>query len=98
MASPAQTGEAERLRQENAQLHRALDSRAVIDQARGMIMALAPCSSGAAWHVLVDVSQHANVKLRDVAHAMVSAGAGQPMPPELQDHLRRAFLRRRSAR
>ncbi|WP_258021544.1 ANTAR domain-containing protein [Streptomyces anatolicus] len=42
------------LRAENEQLHRALSSRAVIDQARGMLMALAPCSSERAWGLLVD--------------------------------------------
>ena len=59
------------LRARNAQLDRALASRAAIDQARGMVMALAPCSSERAWDLLVDVSQHCNVKLRDVAAAQI---------------------------
>ncbi len=40
----------------NEQLKQALESRAVIDQARGMVMVLAPCSCGQAWGLLVDVS------------------------------------------
>ncbi|MEI5097725.1 ANTAR domain-containing protein [Streptomyces sp. PmtG] len=64
------------LRSENVQLRRALSSRAVIDQARGMLMALAPCSSERAWGLLVDVSQHGNVKLRDVAAALVATAEG----------------------
>lgn len=51
------------LRAKNEQLEHALVSRAVIDQARGMVMALAPCSSERAWDVLVDLSQHCNIKL-----------------------------------
>ncbi len=50
------------LRATTEQLRRALASRAVIDQARGMVMALTPCSSARAWDLLVDVSQHCNVK------------------------------------
>ncbi|WP_346283462.1 hypothetical protein [Streptomyces sp. T21Q-yed] len=34
-----------------------------------MVMALAPCSSARAWDLLVDVSEHCNFKLRDVAAA-----------------------------
>jgi AmiR/NasT family two-component response regulator len=60
------------LRARNEQLGRTLASRAVIDQARGMVMALAPCSSDRAWDLLVDVSQHRNIKLRDVAAALVA--------------------------
>ncbi|MER5184661.1 ANTAR domain-containing protein [Streptomyces sp. NPDC002896] len=36
------------LRSENDQLRRALAARAVIDQARGMVMVLTPCRRGAA--------------------------------------------------
>ncbi|WP_307036953.1 ANTAR domain-containing protein [Streptomyces canus] len=49
-----------------------LESRAVVDQARAMVMVLAPCSCEQAWGLLVDVSQHCNVKLRDVAEAWVA--------------------------
>ncbi|QEU90779.1 ANTAR domain-containing protein [Streptomyces kanamyceticus] len=81
------------LRAENDQLSKALSSRAVIDQARGMIMALAPCSSERAWGLLVDVSQHCNVKLRDVAAALVATARGEPLAEQMQRELRHALKR-----
>ncbi|MGX1907991.1 ANTAR domain-containing protein [Streptomyces phaeochromogenes] len=81
------------LRARNEQLSQALTSRAVIDQARGMVMALAPCSSGRAWDLLVDVSQHCNVKLRDVATALVATTKGEALTEQLQRELRRALRR-----
>ncbi len=82
-----------RLRAENDQLARALSSRAVIDQARGMLMALAPCSSERAWGLLVDVSQHCNVKLRDVAAALVATTREEELPEQMRRELRRAMGR-----
>lgn len=81
------------LRTENDQLIRALSSRAVIDQACGMLMALVPCSSERAWGLLVDVSQHCNVKLRDVAAALVATAEDEPLPEQLQRELCRALKR-----
>ncbi|WP_405867628.1 ANTAR domain-containing protein [Streptomyces sp. NBC_01515] len=81
------------LRARNEQLERALVSRAVIDQARGMVMALAPCSSHRAWGLLVDVSQHCNVKLRDVAAALVATTNDVTLPAPIQQELRRALRR-----
>ncbi|MFJ4327413.1 ANTAR domain-containing protein [Streptomyces tricolor] len=43
--------ELQRLREENAQLHQALESRPVIDQARGMIMAVGRCTPAQAGEV-----------------------------------------------
>ncbi|WCD86287.1 hypothetical protein KPP03845_102630 [Streptomyces xanthophaeus] len=99
-ASPADgepTAEVLHLRAEVEQLSRALESRAVIDQARGMVMALAPCSGARAWDLLVDVSQHRNVKLRDVAAALVSSAEGEALPDALQRALRDAFRRLHTA-
>ncbi|WP_257584183.1 ANTAR domain-containing protein [Streptomyces sp. TLI_146] len=81
------------LRSENVELNKALSSRAVIDQARGMVMALAPCSSAPAWGLLVEVSQHCNVKLREVAAALVATTEGEPLPRQMQRELRRALRR-----
>ncbi|RPF37359.1 ANTAR domain-containing protein [Streptomyces sp. TLI_185] len=81
------------LRATNEQLSRALASRAVIDQARGMVMALAPCSSERAWDLLVDVSQHCNIKLRDVAAALVATTTDETLPEPMQRELRRALRR-----
>ncbi|MEU9959766.1 ANTAR domain-containing protein [Streptomyces sp. NPDC050982] len=52
-----------------------------------MLMAGLGCGQQEAWKILVAVSQHANIKLREVADAVASATTGQPMPAELQDHL-----------
>ncbi|MCX4908962.1 ANTAR domain-containing protein [Streptomyces sp. NBC_00878] len=81
------------LRARNEQLSQALVSHAVIDQARGMAMVLAPCSSERAWDLLVDVSQHCNVKLRDVAAALVATTKGQELPEAIRHEWRRALRR-----
>ncbi|MCX5328403.1 MULTISPECIES: ANTAR domain-containing protein [unclassified Streptomyces] len=64
----------------NEQLEQTLESRAVSDQTRGMVMVLAPCSCERVWGLLVDVSQHCNVKLRDVAEALAATTKGQELP------------------
>jgi AmiR/NasT family two-component response regulator len=85
------------LRARNEQLGRALVTRAEIDQARGMVMALAPCSSDQAWEVLVQVSQHCNVKLRDVATALVATTQDRTLPQPLRRELRQALRHLRAA-
>ena len=88
---PALPAELVQLRLQNAQLMVALETRAVIDQARGMVMALAPCSSDKAWDLLVGVSQHCNIKLRTVAAALVATTEDQTLPAPIQRELRRAL-------
>jgi AmiR/NasT family two-component response regulator len=85
------------LRARNEQLGRAFVTRAEIDQARGMVMALAPCSSDRAWEVLVQVSQHCNVKLRDVAAALVATTQDRTLPQPLRRELRQALRHLRAA-
>ena len=53
------------------QLRTALASRAVIDQAKGMLIATHGCSPEEAFATLSAASQRENRKLRDVAAAMV---------------------------
>ncbi|WP_103350745.1 ANTAR domain-containing protein [Amycolatopsis sp. CA-128772] len=60
---------------ENEQLREALSSRAVIEQAKGMVMLVRGCSAREAFAVLVAVSQQSNVKLRDVATVVVATGS-----------------------
>ncbi|MFF7050522.1 ANTAR domain-containing protein [Streptomyces griseorubiginosus] len=81
------------LRAENDQLRRALTGRAVIDQARGMVMVLTPCSRGAARNLLVDVSRQCDTRLPEVAAAVVAAWEGKPLPERMQRALRRALRR-----
>ncbi|MBO8193643.1 ANTAR domain-containing protein [Streptomyces oryzae] len=81
----------EELRAEVGQLRQALETRPVIDQARGMVMALAPCDAETAWQVLVRVSQHSNIKLRSVASALVAGAEGAPVPKPIRKNLAAAL-------
>jgi hypothetical protein len=58
------------------QLRRALTSRATIDQAKGIIMAERRCSPEAAFDVLARLSQETNVRVVDVAAALVYRAQG----------------------
>ncbi|SFR04249.1 GAF domain-containing protein [Lentzea waywayandensis] len=62
------------------QLERALGSRAVIDQAKGVLMAVHTCSADDAFALLVAESQRLNVKLRDVAAKLLES-VTQPDEP-----------------
>jgi GAF domain-containing protein len=55
-------------------LQRALDSRAVIDQAKGILMERFKLSADQAFSALAKVSMEANVKVRDVAARFVETG------------------------
>jgi len=59
-------------RQREHHLELALQSRSTIDQAMGVLMAQARISADEAFEILRRRSQHANVKLRDVAAAVVA--------------------------
>ncbi len=61
------------------QLRTALESRDVIGQAKGILMARQGISADEAFDLLRRASQRSNVKLRDVA-AQVVAGAVRPNP------------------
>jgi GAF domain-containing protein len=58
------------------QLEAAMASRAVIDQAKGILMGQRRCSAQEAFDLLVELSQHSNRKLRTVAQALVDEAAG----------------------
>ena len=59
-------------------LRAALDARAVIDQAIGIVMGQQRCTSDKAFDILRRASQRRNVKLRDVAAGIVMGISGQP--------------------
>jgi hypothetical protein len=65
--------------QEAAQLKEAMASRAVIEQAKGMIMRDEGCTADEAFDVLRGSSSRSHVKLRDVAQALVAV-PGTPVP------------------
>ena len=54
------------------QLRSSLTSRTVIDQALGIIMAREQCNQARAFAILRSASQNSNVKLRDIAGAVVT--------------------------
>lgn len=58
-------------------LELALLSRAVIDQAKGVLMAVHSCTAEEAFQMLVEQSQRDNVKLRDVAKNLLDSVTGQ---------------------
>ena len=57
-------------------LEQALLSRAVIDQAKGVLMAVHSCTAEEAFQMLVERSQRDNVKLRDVAKNLLDSVTG----------------------
>jgi GAF domain-containing protein len=61
-----------RAREQVDQLRHALTSRAVIDQAKGVLMAVHRVSADEAFAMLVERSQRENVKLRDFAERFVN--------------------------
>lgn len=72
----------------NDQLRSSMVSRAVIDQALGVIMATERCPQDRAFAVLKTVSQNTNVKIRDLAATIVTSVSGEPprsAPNESQD-------------
>ena len=54
-------------------LHTAMEHRAAIEQAKGVIMNVMGCGPDAAFAVLVVQSQNQNRKLRDIAAEIVAA-------------------------
>jgi GAF domain-containing protein len=69
---------AARTREVAAQLKEALNTRAIIDQALGIVMAQRRCTAHQAFDILRHVSQDKNVKLHHVAATIVETVSGQP--------------------
>ncbi|MBK5305390.1 MAG: GAF and ANTAR domain-containing protein [Frankiaceae bacterium] len=57
------------------QLQSAMESRAVIEQAKGVLMGQRRCTADEAFDILVKLSQQSNRKLRDVAQALVDSAS-----------------------
>jgi GAF domain-containing protein len=66
---------------QNDQLRSSIVSRAVIDQALGVIMATERCPHDKAFALLRNVSQNTNVKIRDLAATIVTKASGEPPRP-----------------
>jgi GAF domain-containing protein len=61
------------LGQQAHHIRRAMDSRAVIEQAKGVLMAQRHIDADHAFDVLREASQRYNRKLRDIAHGIVAS-------------------------
>jgi AmiR/NasT family two-component response regulator len=59
------------------QLQSAMQSRAVIEQAKGILMGDRRCDAEQAFNILVKLSQDSNRKLREVAQAVVDQATGR---------------------
>ncbi len=60
-------------------LLRAMETRAVIEQAKGMIMAQRKCTAAEAFDQLRNTSMNQNIKLADLAAGVVSSASGHPV-------------------
>ena len=67
--------------QQVTQLEEGLQTRTMIGQATGLLMAQEGLTSEEAFQKLVQVSQTSNVKLRDIAQKYVQAWESQATPP-----------------
>jgi GAF domain-containing protein len=65
----------------SARLGEAMHSRAVIEQAKGMLMAAQGCDEDTAFDLLVKASQRENIKLRDVARRIVDGAVARGSGP-----------------
>ncbi|MCQ9180813.1 ANTAR domain-containing protein [Streptomyces sp. IBSBF 2953] len=83
------------LEQEVDQLRQALASRAEIDQAMGVVAAVCRLSPEHSWDVLRQVSQHTNIKLREVAQHVMRWVVSGRLPDEIRPAMRAAVLRTR---
>jgi hypothetical protein len=81
------------LQEEIGQLKEAMASHAVVDQAIGMVVALGRVAPDQGWEVLKDVSQHTNIKLRNVADLILIWGRSGEIPPEIRAELEDALDR-----
>ncbi|WP_412543947.1 SpoIIE family protein phosphatase [Longispora sp. K20-0274] len=79
----ALSGMVARLRSERDGLRRAMRNRAVIEQAKGVLVERMAIDPQAAFDQLVELSTHTNVKLVDLAAALVATRA--PAPAALDD-------------
>lgn len=76
-----------RQRQVQAELAESLATRAVIDQALGIVMAERKITSTAAFVILREASQNSNRKLSDIATDIIKAVTGHsPEPPRPLTH------------
>ncbi|MFJ9037582.1 ANTAR domain-containing protein [Streptomyces sp. NPDC102406] len=83
------------LQAEVRQLHQAIASHIVVDQAIGIVLVLGRLTPKQGWDVLKEVSQHTNTKLREVAEQVVGWANGGTLPEHTRGALDAALTRAR---
>ena len=74
--------EIERLKKEVESLRRGLVTRELIGQATGLLAAWLRISTGEAWEVMRALSNHTNLRAREVARLLVASADGPVTEPE----------------
>ena len=79
------------LETEVEQLRTAMASRAVIEQAKGVLMLLTGCGDERSFDLLTHISSHTHRKVREVAAELVESAAGRGgLPADVRAILRDA--------
>ncbi|AKJ15122.1 hypothetical protein ABB07_35200 [Streptomyces incarnatus] len=81
------------LQAEVDQMKEAVISHAVVDQAIGMVVALGRVTPDEGWEVLREVSQHTNIKLRNIAELILIWGRRGEIPADVLTALEDALDR-----
>lgn len=84
---PDETARIFELQEEIDQLKEAIVSHAVVDQAIGVMVALGRMTPDQGWLVLKELSQHTNIKLRNVADLILIWGRMGHMPEDIRGEL-----------
>lgn len=84
------------LQDELDQLRQALVSRALVDQAIGVVITVGGLRREQGWEVLKHISQHTNVKLREVARCLVEWPARRRLPEVIRRALPAAMKHARA--
>ncbi|MFF9086393.1 ANTAR domain-containing protein [Streptomyces sp. NPDC014991] len=92
-----QADQLDALRKEVGQLRQALVSHALVDQAIGVVIAVAGLRPQQGWDVLKHVSQHTNTKMREVARCLVEWPSSGRLPEEIRRALSAAVRHVRDA-
>ncbi|MFJ9762064.1 ANTAR domain-containing protein [Streptomyces sp. NPDC101149] len=80
-------GQIHELQTKVAQLERAVDSHAVIDQAIGVVVAVGRMTPAQAWDLLRETSMSTNIKLRHVAELIVTWGVTGHLVADIREEL-----------
>jgi hypothetical protein len=91
-ATPAHGTSHAALEAQRAALLEAVEHRAVIEQAKGMLMLKHRCDADAAFELLVEISRRERRKVRDIAADLVRAGSrpARPMVVDLTESGKRS--------